>query len=121
MNVRNIGTAVFMEEINTGMVMIISNAAAFHGMRKRRLFGVRVIIKILTEATSYGPRCWDMSLVRTAICVEEINTGMIMIIGNDTGTTSIVVIVCADDTVSFVLVFDSKGVAVPVGCPVQGK
>ena len=62
-----------------------------------------------------------MSDIGTTIFMIENNTGTIMIIGNNTGATSIIIIVCADDTVSFVFVLDSKGVAVPVGCPVQGK
>ena len=45
----------------------------------------------------------------------------IFMVENNTGATSIIIIVCADDAVSFVFVLDSKGVAVPVGCPVQGK
>ena len=104
-------------------------AAVFNGMSKRRLFGVRVIIQVFTWplglGLTYYEWCREMSQVRTAICMEEIwgllNSGTIMIIGNNTGTTSIVVTVCADDTVFFVLVFDSKGVALPVGCPIQGE
>ena len=53
-----------------------------------------------------------MSNIRTIIFMVKNNTG---------ATSIIIIIVCADDTVSFVFVLDSKGVAVPVGCFVQGK